>query len=216
MRSFASVVVLAAAVVLARPAAAQVTGLPVINSGIASGISITGMIGFPNSDYGKGKAYGARGTIGLGPIGFGAQISSYNPGGAGDSYTAYGASANLKVFGGPLIPLSVTLQGAAEYAKPSDGVKALHVPVGLGIALKIPNPALAIKPWIAPRLDFNRVQVLGDSHSKTKFGLSAGIDFNLIFGLGLSASYDKVFGGDGGHPAVFALGAGWTLKVPGL
>lgn len=216
MRSLASIALLTAAVGFARPAAAQVTGLPVINSGIVSGISITGMVGFPSSDYGKGKSYGARGTIGLGPIGFAAQISSYNPDGPTDSYTAYGASANLKVFGGPLIPLSVTLQGAAEYATPASDVKLLHVPVGLGIALKIPNPALAIKPWIAPRVDFARAQVLGDSKTKTKFGLSAGVDFNLIFGLGLSASYDKVFSGDAGSPAVFALGAGWTLKIPGL
>jgi hypothetical protein len=216
MRSFASITLVVAAVGFSLPAAAQVTGLPVINSGISSGISITGMVGFPNSDYGKGRAYGARGTIGLGPIGFGAQISSYNPGGSADSYTAYGASANLKVFGGPLIPLSVTLQGAAEYGKPTDAIKVLHVPVGLGIALKIPNPALAIKPWIAPRIDYTRVEGGGKSDSKTNFGLSAGIDFSLLFGLGLSASYDKVFSGNGGDPAVFALGAGWTIKIPGL
>jgi len=216
MRSSVATALLAAVVGVTRPAAAQVTGLPVINSGIASGISIGGMLGFPNADYGKGTAIGARGTIGLGPLGFGAQISSYNPKGAIGSYTAYGASVNLKIFGGPLIPLSVTLQGAAEYGKPTSDVKLLHAPVGLGIALKIPNPALAIKPWVAPRVDFSRAQVLGKSDTKTNFGLSAGIDFNLLFGLGLSLSYDRVFAGKNGDPSVFGVGAGWTLKVPGL
>ncbi len=48
----------------------------------------------------------------------------------------------------------------------NSGVKLVHAPIGLGIALRIPNPALAIKPWIAPRLDVVRVSVGSSSNTE--------------------------------------------------
>ena len=53
--------------ILAAPMVAQaqgVTGLPVRNSGLVSGLTIGGEVGFPNSDYGKGTAFGARAALG--------------------------------------------------------------------------------------------------------------------------------------------------------
>jgi opacity protein-like surface antigen len=201
-------------VAAASPASAQVLGIPIHNSGIPTGVGIVGEVGFPNADAGKGTAFGATGLLGVGPIGFTASVASYNPKGPGSNITSYGATGNLKVFGGPLIPLSVTLQGGVGYFKVGTA-KDLHVPVGLGIALNIPNPALAIKPWIAPRLDVERVSVGSTSNTSTDFGLSAGIDFNLLGGLGFRASYDWV-SRNGAKPAVFGLGASYIFKVPGL
>ena len=203
---------------LTLPAGAQVvavTGLPVRNAGISTGLSIGAEVGFPGADYGKGTAYGARGAIGLGPIGLSAVVSSWNPKGSGPSATALGGYAGLKVFGGPLIPLSVTLQGGAEYAKVS-GVKSLHLPVGLGIALKIPNPALAIKPWIAPRVDISRISTVINSNTYTHFGISGGVDFSLLGGIGFGVAYDRVWAGNGGNPSTFSAGVNYTFKVPGL
>lgn len=201
---------------LAARGTAQVTGLPVHNSGITSGLSIGGEVGFPNADYGKGTAFGGRAAVGLGPFGVSALVSSYNPKGPGGSQTAFGGYLNLKIFGGPLIPLSVTLQGGAEYVKNS-GVKVLHAPIGLGIALKIPNPALAIKPWIAPRVDVARVSGSGlSTKTTTKFGISGGIDFSLLGGLGFGVAYDRYSPGGGLHPSVFSAGINYTLKIPGL
>jgi hypothetical protein len=194
---------------------AQITGVPVRNSGISSGLSIGGEVGFPNADYGKGTAYAGRAALGLGPFGVSAVVSSYNPKGPVGSQTAVGGYLNLKVFGGPLIPLSVTLQGGVEYLKNS-GNKLLHAPIGLGIALKIPNPALAIKPWIAPRIDVTRVSGVLPTKTKTKFGISGGIDFSLLGGLGFSAAYDRYSPGSGVHPSVFSAGVNYTLKIPGL
>jgi hypothetical protein len=201
---------------LAQRATAQVTGLPVHNSGISSGLSIGGEVGFPDADYGKGTAFGGRAALGLGPFGISAVVSSYNPKGPGGSHTGLGGYLNLKVFGGPLIPLSVTLQGGAEYVK-NGGAKVVHAPIGLGIALKIPNPALAIKPWIAPRVDIARVSGSGIStKTTTKFGLSGGIDFSLLGGLGFGAAYDRLWAGSGLNPSVFSAGVSYTLKIPGL
>lgn len=208
--AFALLALLAAA----GAAEAQVTGLPVHNSGVTSGLTIGAEVGFPDADYGKGTAFGARGALGLGPFGVSAVISRWNPKGAGDAQTAVGGALNLKVFGGPLIPLSVTLQGAAEYTS-NDGVKVLHTPVGLGFALKIPNPALAIKPWLAPRLDIVHVTTTGTDR-ETNFGLSGGVDFSLLGGIGFGVAYDRTFVGDGLNPSVFSAGVNYAIKIPGL
>jgi hypothetical protein len=197
---------------LAGPLEAQITGLPTRNAGIPTGLSVGAEVGFPNSDYPDGSAYGARGSIGFGTIGFSALVSHFDPDGSSDAYTALGGTFDLKVFGGPLIPLSVTLQAGAEYADPSGPGTLVHAPIGLGIALKIPNPNLAITPWIAPRVDVSRVT--GNvSQTTTNFGLSGGIDLNLIFGLGITFSYDQVWGDNGAKPSVFGVGANWTFGL---
>lgn len=211
MRGYPTVLA-AACMLLAGPLEAQVTGLPTRNAGIPSGISVGAEVGFPNSDYGDGSAYGARGEIGFGTIGLSAIISHFDPEGSVDGYTALGGDLNLKVFGGPLVPLSVTLQAGAEYADPSGPGTVVHAPIGLGIALTIPNPNLAIRPWIAPRVDVTRVTGNVDETS-TNFGLSGGIDLNLIFGLGLTFSYDQVWGDNGVKPSVFGVGANWTFGL---
>jgi hypothetical protein len=194
---------------------AQVTGLPVHNSGISTGLSIGGEVGFPDADYGKGTAFGGRAALGLGPFGVSAVISHWDPKGAAGAQTGIGGYLNLKVFGGPLIPLSATLQGGAEYVKNS-GTKLVHAPISLGIALKIPNPALAIKPWIAPRVDIARVSGNVPSKTETNFGISGGVELSLLGGLGFGVSYDRVWAGSGVHPSVFGVGANYTLKIPGL
>jgi hypothetical protein len=208
--------------VAAVPAAhAQVHGIPVYNSGISTGVAIYGDIGFPNEDAGKGTALAVSGRAGFGPFGATAILSTFNPEGPGDSDLSVGGTLNYKIFGGPLIPLSVTLQGGIGYSKPDVGilpgsdVSQLRFPVGLGFALTIPNPALAIKPWIAPRLDIVRFSGGGLSDTETNFGIGGGLELNLLSGLGLHAAYDRVFT-DGGDPSVFGVGAHYAFRIPGL
>ncbi|MBA3444073.1 MAG: hypothetical protein H0T58_04360 [Gemmatimonadales bacterium] len=204
------------------PAAeAQVRGIPVYNSGIPTGIAVYGDIGFPNVDAGKGRALALSGRAGFGPLGATAILSSFNPDGAGDSQLSVGGTLNFKIFGGPLIPLSVTLQGGIGYSKPDVGflpdgdVNEFRFPLGVGLALTIPNPALAIKPWIAPRVDIVRLAGSGLSETESNFGLGGGIELNLLSGLGVHAAYDRVFM-DGGDPSVFGFGAHYSFRVPGL
>ena len=204
-----------------RSAQAQVRGIPVYNSGIATGIAIYGDVGFPNTEAGKGTALAVSGRAGFGPMGATAMLSTFNPDGPGNSELSVGASLNYKVFGGPLIPLSVTLQGGIGYSKPDNGflpgqeVNELRFPVGIGFALTIPNPALAIKPWIAPRLDIVQVSGGGSSNTETNFGIGGGLELNLLSGLGVHAAYDRVFA-DGGDPGVFGFGAHYAFRIPGL
>jgi hypothetical protein len=212
-------------------AQAQVPGIPVYNSGIATGIAIYGDVGFPNAAAGKGTALAISGRGGFGPLGATAMLGTFNPEGAGDSELSVGGTLNYKIFGGPLIPLSVTLQGGIGYSKPEDGfvpgqdVNQLRFPVGVGFALTIPNPALAIKPWIAPRIDIVRMSgsetntpggvITARSATETNFGLGGGLELNLLSGLGLHAAYDRVFI-DGADTSVFGLGAHYSFGIPGL
>jgi hypothetical protein len=200
---------------------AQVRGIPVYNSGIPTGIGIYGDIGFPNEQAGKGRALALSGRAGLGPFGATAILSTFNPEGDGDNELSVGGTLNYKVFGGPLIPLSVTVQGGIGYSKPDIGilpdedVNEFRFPLGVGFALTIPNPALAIKPWIAPRVDIVHVSGDGQSETESNFGLAGGLELNLLSGLGVHAAYDRVFL-DGGDFSVFGLGAHYTFRVPGL
>lgn len=236
MRQRAPVGLAAAGLVLGlalgvRSAQAQIRGIPVYNSGIATGLALYGDVGFPNAESGKGTALAASGRVGFGPLGTTAMLSTFNPDGAGDSKLSVGATLNYKVFGGPLVPLSVTVQGGIGYSKPDNGllpgqgVKELRFPVGVGFALTIPNPALAIKPWIAPRLDIVRRSgggtvtpggiITGGSATESNFGLGGGLELNLLSGLGIQAAYDRVFI-DGADASVFGLGAHYSFGIPGL
>ncbi len=211
-----------AALTVATPIAAQVRGIPVYNSGIPRGIGVYGDVGFPNDDAGGGTGLGVTGRAGFGLFGVTAMLASFNPDGPAGSNLSVGATGNYRLFGGPLVPLSVTLQAGVGYAKPDTGllpgddITEWRFPIGVGFALTIPNPALAIKPWLAPRVDILRQS--GDgvlSNTQTEFGLSGGIELNLLNGFGVHAAYDIVFGGEL-KPGVFGLGAQYAFRVPGL
>jgi hypothetical protein len=203
---------------------AQVRGIPVYNAGVPRGVGIYGDVGFPNDEAGGGTGYGVTGRAGFGPFGATAMLSSFNPDGGGDSDLSVGATLNYRVFGGPLVPLAVTLQGGLGYTNPEvllanddvTDVTELRIPIGVGFALTIPNPVLAIKPWLAPRLHILRITGDGvDERTLTDFGLSGGIELNTLGGFGVHAAYDAVFA-DGGTPGVFGIGAHYTFRVPGL
>ncbi|HXG45746.1 MAG TPA: hypothetical protein VNJ71_13425 [Gemmatimonadales bacterium] len=215
MRRTVSLLAVLLGLVSASRLAAQATGLAVYQGGVAGGLTIGGEVGFPDQDYGEGTAYGARASLGIGPLGIAGLVSRWDPDRPGQSAeTGLGGYLSLKVFGGPLIPLSVGLQGGVEYV--DRGGNILHFPVGLGFALKIPNPALAIKPWVAPRLDIVRTETGGSTDTDTNFGLSGGVELSLLGGFGFGASYDRVFAGGGTHPSVLSIGAHYTIKIPGL
>lgn len=216
---------LTAAVLLgaAASAGAQVRGLPVQNSGVISGLSLSLDAGLPNDAAGGGYAAGATAGLGFGPLGVTARVSRFDPEAAIDALWSAGATANYKVFGGPLIPFAATLQAGAGYSSPefeclSPGacdIGEWHFPVGIGVSLTVPNPALAIKPWIAPRLNIVRRSVGDASSTETDFGISGGIELNTLTGLGLHATYDLVKH-DGGSSGIFGAGLHYNFRLPGL
>jgi len=219
--AFAALAVVATGLGAAAPAVAQVRGLPVYNSGVPRGIGMSGEIGFPNQDAGKGLGYGVTGSAGIGLLGVTATVGAYNPDGPAGAKAVVGGTVDYRVFGGPLIPLAVTLQGGVGYHKPDAAVGSketdLHVPVGVGLALTIPNPAVAIKPWIAPRVDISRTKVetagISSTNTDTRFGISGGVELNLLNGLGFHAAYDLV-SKEGSKPGVFGVGLHYAMRLP--
>jgi hypothetical protein len=199
----------------AASARAQVPGLPVINNGASTGINVGAEIGFPNADYGKGTAIGAHASIGIGLIGVTAMVSRWAPE-FGDAIVAPGASATLRLLGGPLVPFRITAQaGASRWSQSS--ATYLHVPISIGLSATIPNPAFAIKPWIAPRVDMMHTSADASgslsgtptSDTQFKFGISGGVDLALLSGITIRAAYDRL-SRDTMHPSVFSLGLGFA------
>lgn len=189
---------------LTAPLSAQVIGLPVVNNGVPLGLRVGADVGMANADYGKGTTIGASAGIGIGYFGVGAQIARYTPK-VGESITAPGFNASMRLLGGPLVPFRVmALAGYSHWTLNSVGVT--HIPVSLGLSATIPNPAFAIKPWIAPRLDMTRVAGKSDSH----FGISGGIDLSLLNGLTFRGAYDRV-SVNGGSPSILSFGVGFSL-----
>lgn len=192
------------------PLAGQVLGLPVVNNGAPTGISVGADIGF--SSGGAGTAIGAHASVGLGFFGVSAMVSRFAPP-SGDAIIAPGASATLRLLGGPLVPFRITAQvGASRWT--SYGETTTHVPMSLGLSATIPNPAFAIKPWIAPRIDVTRTSgtsIEGGSISDTnlRFGISAGIDLSLLSGVTIRAAYDRL-SLEGSNPTILSLGLGFT------
>ncbi len=207
---------LGASMLGAAPVAAQVRGLPVYNSGIPTGFGLFGDAGFSNAAAGKGTAFGGTARLGAGPFGVTGTIAYFDGKDPLPNVTSVGGTLNYKFFGGPLVPLTATLQGGIGYAK-TGAVKNYHFPIGVGIALTIPNPVLAIKPWIAPRVDVAHTSVPGSvgSVTDTHFGISGGVEFNLLSGVGVHATYDRVFA-TGGDPGIFAAGLHYQVRIPGL
>jgi hypothetical protein len=191
---------------VAAPGTAQVLGIPVVNNGAPTGLSIGADVGLPNAEYGSGTAVGAHASLGLGFFGVSGMISHYSPK-DGDAVWATGASATLRLIGGPLIPFRITMQaGAGRWTE--GGVSVTHVPLSLGLAATIPNPAFSIKPWIAPRIDVQRSSG-SVSSTDVHFGISGGIDLGLLNGMAIRAAYDRL-STDSVHPSVFSLGLGFS------
>ncbi len=201
---------------------AQAPALPVVNAGAPRGFTLGSMIGFANG--GAGTGLGVSGLLGFRRFAIGGFVSQVT-GSELDKYQAAGGSVTAKILGGPLVPVSVNLQVGVGYYRnhsPDEQAKNWHIPVGLGIAWTIPRPVVAIKPWIAPRLDHTRVTP-GDLQSEaprgsatethTDFGLSGGISFGLINGLGIDLAVDRVFAsGVSPKPTVFGIGLHYTVR----
>jgi hypothetical protein len=65
-------------------------------------------------------------------------------------------------------------------------------------------------------VDVSTVKQGGTSTTNTNFGLSGGLELNLLNGFGIQAAYDRVFAKDVADPATFGIGAHYTFRIPGL
>src|SRR2546429_1644454 len=127
-----ALVVIVSVVLVAAPAAAQWTGMPVWNDPKGgTGITISGDYGKPNDDYRGGHAWGGRAALGVGTVTLTAGGGTYKPEGSSDATNTVGGQAAFRGIGGSLLPFAVNLQaGAGPSTKitPSTHPKRTTVP----------------------------------------------------------------------------------------
>ena len=194
-------------------------------AGVPRGIGLYGDVGFPNDEAGGGTGYAATGRAGFGAFGVTAILSSYNPDGPADSELSVGATVNYRVFGGPLVPLAVTLQAGVGYAKPETGscpttTPRRHRPAvpDRGRVRAHHSQSGARHPAVARAAARYRAHVgrrVSTRRPTPSSRLSGGLELNLLNGFGVHAAYDAIFA-DGGTPGVFGIGAHYNFRVPGL
>src|ERR1043166_7113800 len=166
-----------AAAFIVAPLAAQSLGMPNWSSPKGgTGITISGDLGLPNSDLGKGTAFGARGSIGLANINLMAAIASWKPKGAADSYTSVGGQAAFRVIGGSLIPLSISLQaGAAPVSRAERDSPLTRGGLGGAVSVNVPTPGLSIEPFLAVSNRWYKYSGVSGTQSNVGWTLGANV-----------------------------------------
>jgi len=215
MRRIGKVMVAAALPLVAGATAAraQLSGIPVyFNPRGGTGIGVSADLGFPNSDAGGGTAYGVAGSFGAGPVTLTGLVGAWKGTGFGSAQTSFGADIAYRLFGGGLLPVAVGVQaGYGSIKNPISSATISTIPGGIGLSVN--PPLFPLKPWVAPRVDF----VSGGGTSKGYFRVSAGVNFNLLLGLGVHAAVDwgqtKV-GTATLSPLILGVGAHFNFHVP--
>ncbi|HEY6853133.1 MAG TPA: hypothetical protein VI139_02715 [Gemmatimonadales bacterium] len=211
-------IVLGLSALLASPAAAQWLGMPVWNNPKGgTGITISGDLAKPDSTYGKGTAFGARGSLGLGNLNLTLGLASWKPEGATNSTTSVGGQVGFRVIGGSLIPIAVNLQGNAGKVSCTGCNSITLAGAAVGVSVNLPTPGLNIEPYISPGLRYAKVSGGGN---ESDFGFALGVNVGLGM-LGFHAAYDYqktkaggIYTGVAGHLSTIAIGAHVALKAP--
>ena len=198
------------------PALAQWAGMPVWNNPKGgTGVTVDGDLGFPNSNAGKGTAFGARATLGLANISFTAGVSSWKPSGYSQSLTSVGGTAQFKVIGGSLIPVALNFQLGGSTTSSVDTGTVTLVPKlttffgGAGVSVNVPTPGINIEPYLSISNRWRKPSG-GSTASNVGWVIGANVGFGM---LGLHLAYDSQKVG-GVTRGVIGIGAHVALKAP--
>jgi len=189
-----SKVVAAAAVLtlVAHVARAQVAGLPFYPTPTGLGVMASADYADPQ---GTGTVMALRGGAGFGPFGATAVVGRLSN---GSTENAFGATAAMKVFGGGLVPVSLSAQAGAGRWKVGT-TTVTYLPVGVAARLSLP-----LFPLKAFAVGY---YTLGSNvHEEVR--VTVGADFNLLFGLGAHAGYDY-----GDSYKAWAVGAHFNFRL---
>src|SRR6266550_1696765 len=194
-----AVLTLGLAACVAMPAAAQWLGEPMWTPKSGTGFTIYGDYGRPNTDAGKGNAFGGRVALGL------------------STFTLSAGVASFRLIGGSLIPVGVNLQvGAAHSAAVTSGIQTFPAQTtvngAVALSVPIPTPGISIEPYFSPGIRYHHFSNAVTDHD-TNFGWVIG--GNLGFGLvGIHLAYDSEKFDDGTTHGVFGVGANVGLRLP--
>lgn len=205
--------IMAAAAFAVSPLAAQSLGMPNwSNPKGGTGVTISGDLAMPNADLGKGTAFGARGSLGVGTLTLTAGVASWKPKGAPDSYTSFGGQAAFRVIGGSLIPLAVSLQAGLARVGEANGDSALtRFGLGAAVSVNVPTPGLSIEPYLAINNRWYKFSGLSGTESNIGWTLGANVGLGM---MGLHLAYDSENYGGGTTGGIIGIGAHFSLKAP--
>ena len=222
---------------LASPAVAQMNSIPVyFNPKGGTGLMVAADLGRGiNPESGKNTAVAFRTALGIGPVTIGGSVGLVNPDEGvlvgRELESQYMGNIALRLFGGGLLPVSLSLQGGVGVLDISDlGTKVVTVPIGLGIGFSVPTPGFSFDPWFAPRYTMvrNDDDAFPETVTQNGFGISAGVNLNFLMGLGLHIAGDwqknptEFITGTTTptvletKPFVFGIGLNYTFRIPGL
>ncbi len=224
-----SMMVTAGLLLVAGPARAQLEGIPVYFSPKGgTGFTLAGDVGRGiNDDSGKNTALAARATLGISAVSLSAGIGTLMLDNADDQIT-YAGSLAIRLVGGALLPIAVSLQGGVGFVSSELGAFSadrLTIPIGVGFGLNIPSTAFLFEPWIAPRVQISRLTANDESETQATLGLSAGVTLGFAMGLALHAAIDwanldsSTFTGftiPSSNPATLGVGLSYTFRLPGV
>lgn len=196
----------------AAPAAAQFLGMPVWNSPKGgTGITISGDYGKPNADLGKGNAFGARGTVGLGSLSLTAGFSTWKPSGATSSLKSIGGDAAFRVIGGSLLPINLNLLVGGARTTVSGGTGNLTTLVaGAGVSVSLPTPGIQVEPYLSVANRWHK-PTGGSTDSNIGWTIGANLGFGM---MGAHVAYDSESLGGGATGGILGLGLHLSLHVP--
>jgi hypothetical protein len=203
--------VVLAGVGLSGAASAQWLGMPVWNSPKGgTGITISGDYGKPNADLGKGNAFGARATLGLGSLSATLGFASWNPAGTLPTAKSVGGNATFRVIGGSLLPININLLVGGARATATGVPGTTTIVAGGGASLTLPTPGVSLEPYVSLA---NRWHSASGS-TNSNFGWTIGA--NLGFGgvMGAHIAYDSESLGGGSTGGILGVGLHLSLKVP--
>ncbi len=220
------------AAVFAQPTTAQLVGSPVyFNPRGGSGLMLAADYGRGvNDESGKNNTFAGRASLGIGPFSIGGGVGVSDVGGlSGDDYELqYMGNAALRIFGGGLLPVSLSLQAGVGFMNLSDlNSEFLTIPIGLALGINVPTPGFSFDPWIAGRYTIHRNEIgTMPSFNQNAVGLSAGADLNFLMGLGLhiAADWESIpeetlagpFTALASKPFVLGIGLHYVFTIPGL
>lgn len=197
----------------AAPAAAQFLGMPVWNSPKGgTGITISGDYGKPNADLGKGNAFGARGTVGLGSLSLTAGFSTWKPSGATSSLKSIGGDAAFRVIGGSLLPINLNLLVGGARTTVSGGTGNLTTLIaGAGVSVSLPTPGIQVEPYLSVANRWHKISGGGSTDSNIGWTIGANLGFGM---MGAHVAYDSESLGGGATGGILGIGLHLSLNVP--
>jgi hypothetical protein len=210
--------VVLAGVGLSGPASAQWLGMPVWNSPKGgTGITISGDYGKPNADWGKGNAFGARATVGLGSLSATLGFASWNPSGAtAPTLKSVGGDAAFRVIGGSLLPININLLVGGGRSTGSGAPATTNIVAGGGVSLTLPTPGVSLEPYVSLTERWHHIgsTALIASSTNSNFGWTIGANFGFGGVMGAHLAYDSESLGSGSTGGILGVGLHLSLKVP--